>query len=46
MNYTKIEVILIASTALINGFKLTTNNTKDYLKIHEHFGLELENWVK
>ena len=29
--------LLIASTALINDFKLTTNNTKHYLKIHENF---------
>lgn len=38
--------LLIASTALINNLKLTTNNTKDYLKIQEYFGLELDNWVK
>lgn len=37
--------LLIASTALVNGLKLNTNNTKDYLKISEYFGLELDNWL-
>jgi len=38
--------LLIASTALINDFKLITNNTKHYLKIREIFGLKLDNWIK
>ena len=38
--------ILIASTALVNKFKLVTNNTKHYIKIKEYFGLELLNWIE
>ena len=38
--------LLIASTALVNDFKLVTNNTKHYLKIKEFFGLELINWIE
>jgi tRNA(fMet)-specific endonuclease VapC len=35
--------ILIAASAIVNGFKLITNNTKHFERIA---GLNIENWLK
>jgi predicted nucleic acid-binding protein len=38
--------ILIAATALIQDFTLSTNNEKHYEKMQEHFPLRINNWLK
>ena len=38
--------ILIAATALVNNFRLNTNNEKHYLNIKHRFGLIVDNWMK
>ncbi|MBN2266899.1 MAG: type II toxin-antitoxin system VapC family toxin [Candidatus Babeliaceae bacterium] len=37
--------ILIAATALVRGKSVVTNNEKHYAAIHEHFALDVENWM-
>ncbi len=37
--------LLIGVTALVNDWKLTTNNERHYLALKDFFGLEIENWL-
>ena len=38
--------LLIAATAATHQMKIITNNEKHYMPFSEHFGLEIENWMK
>jgi len=38
--------LLIGATALINNYKLITNNEKHYENICSLFDLKMENWIK